>query len=238
MKFTFVCLLLAVAGSAFAQFNGKLVYQMDQKKSRTVMTYLQTGTSGKMEAYDISFKNGIPDSSTIQAQDTILYNFADSNETHLQYQTKRAMKMRYLAITEAAMVANRMKGKASTTVTANGPDTANGHQCMHYTITSTSALGTGVRDIWITGDFGKGVSPSVWVVGDYLYYTPGSPHLLELMAKGAGGVVVKVVASSPRQGVIYTVNLMAIEQPRRYRAAEFNVPSGYTLVDRTSFTGN
>ncbi|HTR30885.1 MAG TPA: DUF4412 domain-containing protein [Puia sp.] len=238
MRLPFVCLLLAVTGPAAAQFNGKLVYQVDQKKSRTVMTYFQTGTSGKMEAYDISFKNGIPDSSTIKAQDTILYNFADSNETHLQYETRRAMKMRYLAITEAAMVASRMKGKTSTTVTANGPDTANGHKCMHFTISTTSALGTGIRDIWLTGDFGQGVSPSVWVVGAYLYYPPGSPHLLELLAKGAGGVVVKVVASSPHQGVIYTMNLMAIEQPRRYRAAEFSVPSGYTLVDRTGFTGN
>jgi hypothetical protein len=234
MKLTFLCLLLAVAGSAFAQFNGKLIYQVDQKKSRTVMTYYQTGTSGKMEAYDIDFKNGIPDSSTIKAQDTILYDFADSNETHLQYETKRAMKMKYLATIEAALMAARMKGKASTSVIAKGPDTANGHQCMHYTITSTSPLGTGTRDIWLTSDFGQGVSPSVWVTGGYLYYTPGSPHLLQLLAQGAGGVVVKVVASSPHQGVIYTMNLIAIEQPRRYRTATFSVPSGYTVIDRTN----
>jgi hypothetical protein len=234
MKLAFLWLLLAVAGPVSAQFNGKLVYQVDQKKGRTVMTYYQTGNSGRMDAYDISFKNGIPDSSTIEAQDTILYNFADSNETRLQHETYRALKMKYLAVTVPALVASRMKGKASTSVTAKGADTANGHKCMHYVITSKSLLGTGMRDIWVTGDYGQGVSPSVWVVGGYLYYPPGSPHLLELMAQGASGVVVKVVASSPTQGIIYTMNLVDVEQPRRFRAAMFNVPSGYTLVDKTN----
>jgi len=236
MKLSFVCLLLVVAARGTAQFNGKLVYQVDQKKSRTVMTYYQTGNSGRMDAYDINFKNGIPDSSTIKAQDTILYNFADSNETRLQHETLRALKMKYLAITASALVASRMKGKASTTVTAKGAETVNGHKCMHFVITSTSALGTGIRDIWVTGDYGQGVSPAVWVVGGYLYYPPGSPHLLELKAQGASGVVVKVVAGSPSQGVIYTMNLIDVEQPQRYGAAMFNVPSAYTLVDKTNIS--
>ena len=238
MKKVLACLqagLIVLATSPVsAQFNGRLIYQADKKKGgRVVMTYLQSGNSGRMTGYDIDLKNGYPDTSTMQAQDTILYDFTNANETHLQFETLRAMKMKYMGNVVSALMSPRLKQQSSTTVVNKGADTANGHQCMHFVVTTTSPLNTGIRDIWITTDFGAGVSPLVWVTGMYLYYQPGTPQLQQLTAAGAAGVVVRVIASNPRNGVLWTMNLITYDHPRLMKET-FTVPSRYTILDRTN----
>src|SRR5579863_4621249 len=64
MRFTLTCLFALVMGRGVAQFNGKLVYQIDNNGVRTVMTYIQNGTNAIVEAYTGTLKNGALDTTT------------------------------------------------------------------------------------------------------------------------------------------------------------------------------
>jgi hypothetical protein len=231
MKFSFACLLALFAGSASAQFNGKLVYQVDQNGNRLVMAYYQSGTHGKIEAYNVQLKNGIPDSTTMHAQDTIIFDFSAATETHLQYHTMMAYKQQYMNNIVTAALQARMKSMGTVTVSGGNADTANGYNCNHYIITSTSKMGTGTRDVWVSSTLGP--SPAVWVLGSYLYYTPGYAHLTELTSAGASGIVVKVNSSFTHQGLQYSMRLISIDtHPPRLQF--FSVPSRYSVVDETN----
>jgi len=221
----------AYAPGAKAQFAGKLVYEIDRPDSKLVMTYYQNGTSGQSDGYSILLKAGVPDSSTMHLQDTILWDFAKATETHLHPSNQFAVITQYMGNMEAAMMASQMKGKASLSVTSLGADTANGYHCTHYVITSTSQLGTSKRDVWITQDLGP--APTVWVIASYTYYTPGYPHMVQLANAGANGIVVRSVSSYTHMGVTSVMNLVSADTKTRLRASMFSVPSHYTVIDRS-----
>ena len=233
MKSIFACLFVLIAGSAAAQFNGTLIYQVDQSGNRLVMKYYQNGTHGKIEAYNVSLNNGIPDSTTMHAQDTIIFDFSAATETHMQYHTMRAYKQKYMANMMSAAMQAKLASMGTVSVSGGTADTANGYNCNHYVITSTSKMGTGTRDVWMTGSLGG--SPTAWVLGSYLYFTPGYPHFVKLQAAGASGVVVKVNSSYTRQGLQYSMRLISADtHPPRLQF--FDVPSRYTVIDETNMT--
>jgi hypothetical protein len=109
----------------------------------------------------------------------------------------------------------------------------NGYHCTHYVSTSVSPMGTSTRDIWTTNDIGS--SPTLWVAGSFLYFTPGYPQFTQLVAAGASGVVVKAASSYSRQGLQYTMNLISIDQ-HQLRGLLFTVPSRYNVIDETNMT--
>ena len=223
-------LALLVQG-ATAQFTGTLVYEVTRPDSKLVMTYCQKGTAGFSAAYNVQLKGGVPDMSTMHAQDTIIWDFASANETHLQYHTMRAFKQKYLAVVQAKMLEAQMKGKGTVTVTSKGPETVNGYNCTHFVITTTM-MAAGTRDVWVTKDLGP--AATVWVVGSYLYFPPGYPHLDKLLAAGADGVVVKSVSSyGANHSMETTMNLVKADK-HAPGAALFQVPSRYSLVDETN----
>jgi hypothetical protein len=234
MRTYLTCAFALIAGSAVAQFNGKLVYQLDQNGKRTVMQYIQNGTNAIVSAYTITLKNGVPDTSTLHSQDTIIFDFAAATETHLQHATMYAYKQKYMGNMMAAAMAAKGKSLAgSIDVTAAGSGAVDGYSCNHYVITSKSTLGTSTKDVWTTGDIGG--SPTLWVVGAFTYYTPGYPHFTKLTAAGASGVVVQVNSSYTKQGLQYSMNLVSadtkfIPRSRNY----FSVPSRYSVVDETN----
>ncbi|HTR30886.1 MAG TPA: DUF4412 domain-containing protein [Puia sp.] len=231
MKTLLTFLLVTAAGSAFAQFNGKLVYQIDQQGSRTVMTYVQNGTNAIVTAYTIKLTNGVTDTTTFHAQDTIIFDFAAATETHLQYRTMNAYKQKYMG----TLMAGAMKNQGAVTAAAAGSASVNGYNCNHYVITTKSALGISTKDIYTTGDIGG--SPTLWVVGAFTYYTPGYPHFVKLMAAGASGVVVQASSSNNKQGLLVTMNLVSADTKFVPRArGYFSVPSRYNLIDETNMT--
>jgi Domain of unknown function (DUF4412) len=226
-----LALVLIVQG-ATAQFTGTLVYEIARPDTKLVMTYCQKGTAGFIAAYNVQLKGGVPDVSTMHAQDTILWDFANANETHLQYHTMRAFKQKYVAVMEAKMMEERMKGKGTLTVTSKGLETVNGYSCTHFVITTTSGMGASTRDVWVTKDLGP--AATVWVMGSYLYFPPGYPHLDKLLAAGANGVVVKSVSSfGANHSLETTMNLVKVDK-HAPGAALFQVPSRYNLVDETN----
>ena len=236
MRTFIICVLTLGAGSATAQFNGKLIYQLDQNGNRTVMQYIQNGTNAIVSAYTITLKNGAPDTSTLHPQDTIIFDFAAATETHLQYHTMNAYKQKYMGnMMAAAMAAKGNALAGSVAVTAAGSGTVNGYSCNHYVITSSSKLGTSTKDVWTTGAIGG--SPTLWVVGAFTYYTPGYPHFTKLTAAGASGVVVQVNSSFTKQGLQYSMNLVSVDTKfvPRFRGY-FSVPSRYNLIDETNMT--
>ena len=237
MRNALACLLAIVlalgAESVAAQFNGSLIYQVDQNGNRLVMKYYQSGTNGKIEAYNVTLKNGVPDSTTMHAQDTIIFDFAAGTETHLQYHTMRAYKQQYMGSVINAALSAKLKSMGTVTVSGGGSDTANGYNCNHYVITSASKLGTGTRDVWVSGSLGP--SPTAWVVGSYLYFTPGYLHFTKLLAAGASGIVVKVNSSFTHQGLQYSMLLIGYD-PHPPRQQFFSVPSRYSVIDETNMT--
>jgi hypothetical protein len=234
MKITFAILSLFFVSLVSAQFNGKLIYQTDQQVTRFVVTYYQSGNAGRLEAYNIKLKNGIPDSSSLRAQDTILFDFKEKTETRLQHSTGMAYKTQYIATMAAAAMAAKTKSIGSTTVTTKGQETLNGFHCTHFVVTSNSQLGTGMRDIWVSGDVGP--SPTVWIAGSYLYFTPGYPHLEQLIAAGASGVIVRAVNTFTHQAPQYTMDLVLADTKHTPPASLFAVPSRYNLIDETGMS--
>jgi hypothetical protein len=234
MRIFLIWFLLAIAGSAEAQFTGKLVYQLDQNGTRTVMTYIQKGTNAIVEAYTIKLNNGITDTTTILPQDTLLFDFAAGTETNLQFSTMQAYKTKFIGNMEAAAMAARLKGKASISVASAGSAAADGYNCNHFVITSSGLIGSGTRDVWTSGDIGG--SPSLWIVGAFTYWAPDHPTLAKLTSAGASGVVVKANSSNPRQGLLYSMNLISVDTKFNPRSPNFfNVPSRYNLVDETGY---
>jgi Domain of unknown function (DUF4412) len=219
---------------AFAQFTGRLVYEVDKATDKTVMAYYQKGTSGLIEAYNEKLVNGATDTTTLHAQDTLLFDFAGATETHMQYKTMSAYKTKYSATEAQEVAANKPIAKGTVDVTSKGAETVNGYNCTHYVITSSSMLGTSTRDVWITGDLGP--APAVYVISLYTYFTPGHPVLAKLTAAGANGVVVKSVSSYAKASLVTTMNLILIDTKTPLKAALFQVPSRYTMMDRTNFT--
>jgi hypothetical protein len=233
MKFTIIEIAgtLALAAGiqvASAQFTGKLVYEVDRPETRLTMTYFQDKSHGRVEAYSVRMNNGIPDMSTVKAQDTLLLDFARATETHLQKLTKTAYITQYTFNMEA--LASAMKDQQLDCQSV-GQETISGYHCTHFVMTQTAHGFTSKKEVWITKDLGQ--APSLYVVGNFLYYTPGHPLLTKLIQAGGDGVVVRAIQSAG--GLSATVNLLSVDK-KTPSASLFQVPSGYTTMDRTHET--
>lgn len=198
-----------------AQFTGKLVYESDQRESKLVMTYYQDKNHARMEAYSMHL-----------AQDTIIYDLSKATETHLQYRAQNALIMQYI---DAG--ANQVLKNQQINVQKMGQETVNGYSCTHYVITNSRNGRSNKGEVWITKDLGP--APSIYVMGGYLYYTPGYLLLTKLIEAGGDGIVVKAVHGEGAN--IATVNLISIDK-NMPSAALFQVPSRYTVMDRTNIT--
>lgn len=187
----------------------------------------------KVAAYDVKLKNGQPDSSTIFSQDTIIFDLNAATETHLHKGGTVAIKQRYMGTIMAAVIAKTKPNGSITADRAADSGLVNGYNAAHYQVIEKSGMGTGTRDIWITHDLQA--APSIWVIGSYLNYTPGYPYFTKLLNTGASGVVVKSQSSFTHQGLQYTMNLISVDTRSRVSPHIFEVPSSYTLIDRSNF---
>lgn len=221
--------LALTAGTASAQFGGKLVYQIVKPTVVLTMTYYQSGNNVHVEAYSMEVKKGAVDSSTFSVQDTILFDLTKNTETHLQRQTGRAIISPYTA----TIIAQTAYGKTipPPTVQLVGPDTANGYTCTHYIEKYPGAkpFGQTQRDIWVTNALGNA---GILVMGSYLYYTPGSPQLQALNAAGCVGVVVRTKISG--LGQVAVMNLISVDT-KRLLASLFQIPSYYSIIDNSGY---
>jgi Domain of unknown function (DUF4412) len=217
--------------STYAQFTGKLVYEIDRPDTKLVMTYYQKGTQGHIEAYNVKMSNGTADMSTLHPQDTVLWDFAKGTETHLNYHQMRAFMTKYIGKMESDAIAAHGQNMSTVTVTSKGSESVNGYACTHYVMTMGTKIFKSTRDVWITKDLGP--APTVYVVGSYLYFTPGFPHFTDLTQAGADGVVVKAVLSGA--GMVSTMNLISVDK-KTPSASLFQAPSRYTLIDETNMT--
>jgi hypothetical protein len=176
--------------------------------------------------------NGVPDTTTLHPQDTLLFDFAAATETHLQYATMHAYKQKYMG---TIMAAAGGKTAGTLSVSAAGTATVNGYNCNLYVVTTKAVFGTSTKDVMTTNDIGG--SPTLWVVGAFTYYTPGYPHFTKLTAAGASGVVVQVNSSFSKQGLQYSMNLISADTKFVPRVrGYFAVPSRYNLIDETNMT--
>jgi hypothetical protein len=216
--------------SVSAQFTGKLVYEIARPDTKLVMTYYQKGTQGRIEAYNVKMSSGTPDMSTVHPQDTIIFDFAKATETHLNYHQMRAFITKYIGKMESDAIAAHGKNLGTVTVTSKGPETVNGYVCTHYIMaTNNYKIWNSTRDIWITN--GLGPAPTVYIVGSYLYFTPGFPHFTDLTQAGANGIVVKSVLTGG--SMVSTMNLVSVD-PTTPSSSLFKVPSNYTVVDESN----
>jgi Domain of unknown function (DUF4412) len=217
--------------TAFAQFTGKLVYEIARPDTKLVMTYYQKGTQGHIEAYNVKMSSGNADMSTLHPQDTVLWDFAKGTETHLNYRQMRAFMTKYIGKMETDLMAAKGKNMGAITVTSKGSESVNGYACTHYVMATNNKMMNSTRDVWITKDLGP--APTVYIVGSYLYFTPGFPHFTDLTQAGADGVVVKAVLTGA--GMVSTMNLVSVDK-KTPSASLFQVPSRYTFIDETNMT--
>ena len=221
--------LTLATGTATAQFTGKLVYQVVRPHVVLTMTYYQSGSMVHIEAYTMNVKKGVIDSSTLFAQDTILFDVSKGTETHLQKATHFTIITPY-SMTLAAQ-AGYGAAISSTSVQPSGTGTINGYSCAHFIekYTGGGPFGSDQRDVWATTTLG---APSILVVGSYLYYTPGSQRLQALNTAGCTGVIVQSTMSG--QGQTTTMNLVSVDTTTP-DASLFQVPAYYTIMDRSGY---
>lgn len=228
-KLTIICLLSFTSVQfASAQFSGKLVYEVVRTDSKLVMTYYQNKSNARIEAYSVRLNNDAPDMSTLKAQDTILYDLSKSSETHLQYRTQRAI------ISQSTFaLAGNSKGYKNQVLDVKkvGQETVNGYSCSHFVLTSTMNGLSNHHDVWITKDLGP--APSIYVMGSYLYYTPGYLMLTKLIEAGGDGIVVKTVHGEGTFSA--TANLISADK-KTPSASMFQVPSRYIVIDNSNMT--
>ena len=210
--------------TAQAQFAGKLTYRIVNPTSTLTMVYYQNGNNARVDAW--SFSNA--DTTVItNVQDTLLFDIAGLNITHLQYQTGRAI----IAKTAPTLVKGTLGGMGTViNIQTIGAETVNGYACTHFVISTQTGQITSKKDIWVTTSLG---TPGIQVAGGYLYYTPDFPQEIKLLAAGGAGVVVKTSISTGKMSVV--MNLIAVDtKPPSLRL--FAVPARYTIVDNTQMT--
>lgn len=228
-KLTITCLLsFASVQFAIAQFSGKLVYEKVHPDSKLVMTYYQDKTNARIEAYSVHMQNNVPDISTINAQDTILYDLSKSVETHLQNTTQRAIITQYTfsLISNSPLYQNQVID-----IKKVGQETLNGYSCSHFLITNTLKGRITHTEVWITKDLGP--APGIYVMGSYLYYTPGYPMFTKLIEAGGDGIVVKAVQGEGTFSAM--INLVSVDK-KTPSASMYKVPSRYTVIDNSNMT--
>jgi hypothetical protein len=222
MKIIFAGLLVFFAGmGARGQFGGKLTYKIIRPTEILTMVYYESGNNARMDARMTS-----PTDTTqvLNTQDTMLFDIAGRKMTKMQYKTGMA----FITVNTATLAMAVLK-KSINSVQTVGPETVNGYACTHYILSSQTGNFVTKRDLWITSSLGN---PGVQVVGSFLYLTSEHPQMVALAQAGATGVVVKCTMKAT--GVNMEMNLVGVDQ-RRLPASTFQVPSRYTVVDRTNF---
>jgi hypothetical protein len=224
MKIILAGLLACGVWTAQAQFAGKLTYRIVYPSSTLTMVYYQNGNNARVEAH--SFSNA--DSTVItNVQDTLLFDIAGLNITHLQYQTGRAI----IAKTAPTLAKGAMAGlNTQVNIQTIGAENVNGYACTHYVIATQTGQMLSKKDIWVTTSLG---TPGIQVAGGYLYYTPDFPQEIKLLAAGGAGVVVKSSISAGK--MTSEMNLIGVDtKPPSPRL--FTVPGWYTVIDNTQMT--
>jgi hypothetical protein len=222
--------LIALTGFiqyASAQFTGKLVYEIVRTHKLT-MTYYQDKGRARIEAVNMRMNNGVPDPSTAKYQNVLLFDLSKNTETHLQQQSKMAIMTQY---TFQMMASSAILKDQEIKCQNKGQETVNGYQCTHLLLTTSMKGYTTTRDVWITKDLGA--APGIYVMGSYLYYTPGYELLTKLKEAGGDGVVVKVIIGEA--GLTVTVNLVSVDK-KTPASSLFQIPSDFTPVDNTNYT--
>jgi hypothetical protein len=231
MKIYIAIFLVVVltAQTASAQFAGTLVYRDVRSNIVLTMVYAQSGTNGFMAANNMNIAGGKVDSTSMKAQDTIIWDFNAQTETHYQQATKNAYIQPYFKTMTAMAMANRqITCKAVGTA---GGDTANGYTCSHYQVTIAYGRYSETRDLWIASSV---PAPTVYVCGDYNYATPGSKMLNAIVNAGGTGLVVREITMiMGRPGARIELIKYEAVNPRRLR---FTMPSYYTPVNQTNLT--
>jgi hypothetical protein len=226
MKIAFAGLLAlaCTAQTVSAQFTGKLVYEVNSPATtKLTMIYYQNSSNAHIEAFSTPKTNAAGDLSNSQYQDTLLFNFGNRTLTHLQYKTGRAIITKY---TFDMMSGSPLLQGGNTTLQTLGQETVNGYSCTHYVLTQQKSK----KDIWITGSLS---APTIYVMGSYLYYTPGYPTFAKILAAGGNGVVVRIVYGFA--GFMSTINLVSVDQTPP-SSSLFKIPSYYTTIDNSNFT--
>ncbi len=223
-----VAVMVFASATAAAQFTGKLVYQVVRPNEILTMTYYQNGNNVHVEAYTMHVNKGVIDSPTLRPQDTILFDLSKSTETHLQHSTQNAIIAPY----SMTIIDQTSYGKTLSPpyVQLVGPDTANSYTCMHYAVNyNAKPFGASRRDVWVTSTLGN---PGIYVMGSYLYFTPGSQQVQALTAAGFSGVVVRMKMTG--QGPTTVMNLVGVDT-KTPKASLFQVPSNYTIIDHSGY---
>ncbi|PWT78251.1 MAG: hypothetical protein C5B59_02180 [Bacteroidetes bacterium] len=220
-------LTLAFASSILsvsAQFTGKLVYEKDNKDSKLIMTYFQNGTKGRVEAYTLSPGK---ENTITNRQDTILFDFAAGHEIHLSNHAGRSLAI-VTKYTLVIMDEVLSKQTQVTTVQVLGQETINKYACTHYLLNHTmGGRSSNQKDIWITRDI-KGI-PAVYVMGAYLYFTPGYAQFTKLTEAGGNGVVVRT--HDRTSGATMDLLSADFSTPSSSLLA---IPGKYTIVDNSN----
>lgn len=221
MKIILGALLACGVWTAQAQFAGKLTYRIVNPTSTLTMVYYQNGNNARVDARSVSNSDT---TQVLNVQDTLLFDIAGLNTTHLQYQTGMAI----LAKNTATLTKGALSGLGTQIgIETAGAETVNGYACTHYVIQTQTGRLVSKRDVWITTALG---SPGIQVMGGYLYYTPDVPQEGKLLAAGGAGVVVKAKVTAP--GLSMVMNLIGVDT-KRPDARLFAVPARYTLVDHS-----
>lgn len=223
MKIILAAILACAAQAASAQFAGKLTYKVVNSTSTLYMTYYQNGNNARVDARSLSKADT---TQVTNVQDTLLFDIAGRKTTHLSYKMGMAFIMMNMA-TFTQQVSGGKGVQQDLSVQTVGPETVNGYACTHYVVVGTMGHYTSKRDVWVTTSLGN---PGIQVAGGYLYWTPDFPQEIKLVQAGGTGVIVKSQISSP--GLTITMNLVGVDT-KTPDARLFQVPSRYTVVDRT-----
>jgi hypothetical protein len=149
--------------------------------------------------------------------------------THLQFKTGMAIITKY---TLDMMAANPGLQGGNVTIQNLGAETVNGYSCTHYVLARENGVAPkgSKTEVWITPALG---APTIYVMGSYLYYTPGYPPFTKLLAAGGNGVVVKILSGFT--GYMSTINLVSVDKTTP-SSSFFKIPSYYRTLDNSNFT--
>ena len=179
-KLTAAVVFLSLATSAFAQFEGVLMYDCTIR-NKTLTTIYESKTKALMEAKIYPMKGGIADIKEAKEQDPILFDFETKKATRI------GQRHHEIATSALAPVTNDRNDKAKEeeiTITLVGEEQIDPYKCQHFTVKIKNTT----VDLWITKELG---ASSVVMLSQFDYYPAGSILFEKLKAAGGEGVVVR-----------------------------------------------
>jgi hypothetical protein len=217
-KLTLSIFLAIILYQGFSQFQGTLTYETIYV-NKTVTTYNQNSTMGRIDAKIYPMKGTVPDTANAKSQDPLIYDFNAGTQWTLHPNMSMAIKTFYTTLSTEKLM---KMTPADFTVTLIGTEKVGNYNCQHFRLVIKKSY----KDInlWITKDLGNA---NILICPAFLYYTPGCLGTSLIQAAGGNGVVVKGT-SGPQ-----TLNLVNYSK-RTPPNSLFQVPSGYSSVDNTA----